>query len=151
MYRLCAYGRKSIRRVLEPTAGHSSEKRGFYGLGYQGCEEAGEIDACYLREIQVRYWHGFFIVGRIKGWNVRFNVNASIINSRGYDMLDLGANAEKYTRALASICCDGVYYATGKIFERVKATRGSVNNGTLEAKMRRSFAQGNLPIVLLWG
>ena len=52
---------------------------------------------------------GFFIVGRIKGVE-RPGLMSTLptVDGRGYDMLGLRGQCGKYTRALASVCCDGI-------------------------------------------
>lgn len=77
---------------------------------------------------------GFFIVGRIKGVE-RPGLMSTLptVDGRGYDMLDLGANAENTPEHLHQYAVMGSYYA-----ENVRGIQkprvGLLNNGTEASK-----------------
>ena len=92
---------------------------------------------CYLREIRgALLAAGFFIVGRIKGVE-RPGLMSTLptVDGRGYDMLDLGANAENTPEHLHQYAVMGSYYA-----ENVRGIQkprvGLLNNGTEASKGR---------------
>jgi len=77
---------------------------------------------------------GYFIVGRIKVID-RPGLMSTLptLDGKGYDMLDLGANAENTPTHLHQYAIMGAYYAEN--VRRIKRPRvGLLNNGTEESK-----------------
>ena len=93
--------------------------------------KAGEVDAMLSAgNTGALLAAGFFIVGRIKGVE-RPGLMSTLptVDGRGYDMLDLGANAENTPEHLHQYAVMGSYYA-----ENVRGIQkprvGLLNNGT---------------------
>ena len=97
--------------------------------------KAGEVDAMLSAgNTGALLAAGFFIVGRIKGVE-RPGLMSTLptVDGRGYDMLDLGANAENTPEHLHQYAVMGSYYA-----ENVRGIQkprvGLLNNGTEASK-----------------
>ena len=109
----------------EPTRAIRRKKQASMVLAAKDVK-AGDVDAMLAA--------GFFIVGRIKGVE-RPGLMSTLptVDGRGYDMLDLGANAENTPEHLHQYAVMGSYYA-----ENVRGIQkprvGLLNNGTEASK-----------------
>ena len=81
---------------------------------------------CYLREIQVRYWRLVSLSLAASKGVERPGLMSTLptVDGRGYDMLDLGANAENTPEHLHQYAVMGSYYAEN--VRGFKTTRGSI-------------------------
>ena len=78
---------------------------------------------------------GSFIVGRIKMWNVGLMSTLPVMGEpdKGFDMLDLGANADNKPEHLVQYAVLGSFYAE-KVRNVQNPRVGLLNNGTEETK-----------------
>ena len=118
----------------EPTRAIRRKKKASMVLAAKDVK-AGEVDAMLSAgNTGALLAAGFFIVGRIKGVE-RPGLMSTLptVDGRGYDMLDLGANAENTPEHLHQYAVMGSYYA-----ENVRGIQkprvGLLNNGTEASK-----------------
>ena len=118
----------------EPTRAIRRKKQASMVLAAKDVK-AGEVDAMLSAgNTGALLAAGFFIVGRIKGVE-RPGLMSTLptVDGRGYDMLDLGANAENTPEHLHQYAVMGSYYA-----ENVRGIQkprvGLLNNGTEASK-----------------
>ncbi|WP_342977248.1 phosphate acyltransferase PlsX [Streptococcus parasanguinis] len=118
----------------EPTRAIRRKKQASMVLAAKDVKD-GEVDAMLSAgNTGALLAAGFFIVGRIKGVE-RPGLMSTLptVDGRGYDMLDLGANAENTPEHLRQYAVMGSYYA-----ENVRGIQkprvGLLNNGTEASK-----------------
>ena len=118
----------------EPTRAIRRKKQASMVLAAKDVKD-GEVDAMLSAgNTGALLAAGFFIVGRIKGVE-RPGLMSTLptVDGRGYDMLDLGANAENTPEHLHQYAVMGSYYA-----ENVRGIQkprvGLLNNGTEASK-----------------